>query len=226
MTDSVSSNRKRDPTQFWKNTETVRQEGPDSILIRETVRRNRTQRLYTTRQSEETGLNAYILWDRQKKSELVYILWDRQKRVRNSMPNHETVRRESGTRTLIISMRPSRSDENLVPKHDTELRTANSVSSKVLWDRIKKRPDSMPTHEYRQMIPNSSISLGDTSEETRTQCLIMRPSEESGLVYILWDRQKRLGPQWLWITNDRQTETRTRKSPMRHVRRWPDSIDR
>ena len=49
-TNSVSSNEER-PAQFRKNTETVRQEGSDSVLIYETVREDRT-RPYTMRPSE------------------------------------------------------------------------------------------------------------------------------------------------------------------------------
>ena len=48
---------KRDPTQFWRNTETVRKEGPDSTLNYETVEEKRTHP-YTMRPSDVNGLNA------------------------------------------------------------------------------------------------------------------------------------------------------------------------
>ena len=46
---------KRDPTQFGRNRDTVRQKGPDSTLLYETVKEGRTHP-YAMRPSEETGL--------------------------------------------------------------------------------------------------------------------------------------------------------------------------
>ena len=54
---------KRDPTQFGRNTDTVRNEGPDSTLNYWDCRR-RTDSTLTMRPSKKNGLTP-ILWDRQ-----------------------------------------------------------------------------------------------------------------------------------------------------------------